>query len=91
MLENLGRPIWERFGALLGPILGASGANLGAFGVNLGPSWANLGPSWANLGHLVAGTELTQTDNKIKNLCFLNRQSQPFWLFKIVITNRETQ
>ena len=50
MLESLGRPIWDRFGAHLGASWGPSWARwaptwglLGAFGAPLGPSWAHLG------------------------------------------------
>ena len=48
----------DRFGTLLGPVLGPSWARLGPswghLGAILGPSWAISGPSWAILGQLAA-------------------------------------
>ena len=46
MLEGVGRPIWERFGAPLGAIWGPSWAPLG-------PTWGHLGPIWGPFGAIL--------------------------------------
>ena len=51
MLEGVGRPIWECFGAPLGATFGAHLGRLwGQLGAILGPCGAHLGPHWAHLG-----------------------------------------